>query len=167
MVRLGKTDSGYLCWLDLAATNADRAKTFYRKLFGWTSHEQQANGGSFTRLRLSDQDVGSIYQLREALLDHGMSSHWTPYVRVNDVKDAVRQAALLGGTVVVHPFLVSGVARIALILDLGRRTGRFVGADRAQHESERSWLERRHGGQSAARGKHQPKKAMTVYSMSR
>jgi uncharacterized protein len=68
-------------------------------------------------LRLSDQDVGSIYQLREALLDHGMSSHWTPYVRVNDVKDAVRQAALLGGTVVVHPFLVSGVARIALILD--------------------------------------------------
>ena len=100
MVRLGKTDRGQFCWLDLAATNADRAKTFYRKLFGWTSHEQQANGGSFTRLRLSDQDVGSIYQLREALLDHGMSSHWTPYVRVNDVKDAVRQAALLGGTVV-------------------------------------------------------------------
>ncbi|MFY9757745.1 MAG: VOC family protein [Pseudolabrys sp.] len=117
MVRLGKTDRGQFCWLDLAATNADRAKTFYRKLFGWTSHEQQANGGSFTRLRLSDQDVGSIYQLREALLDHGMSSHWTPYVRVNDVKDAVRQAALLGGTVVVHPFLVSGVARIVLILD--------------------------------------------------
>jgi Predicted enzyme related to lactoylglutathione lyase len=57
MVRLGKTDRGQFCWLDLAATNADRAKTFYRKLFGWTSHEQQANGGSFTRLRLSDQDV--------------------------------------------------------------------------------------------------------------
>ncbi|MGB8102955.1 MAG: hypothetical protein WCF47_01665 [Pseudolabrys sp.] len=33
------------------------------------------------------------------------------------MNDAVRQAALLGGTVVVHPFLVSGVARIALILD--------------------------------------------------
>ena len=93
MVRLGKTDRGQFCWLDLAATNADRAKTFYRKLFGWTSHEQQANGGSFTRLRLSDQDVGSIYQLREALLDHGMSSHWTPYVRVNDVTDKRRPAS--------------------------------------------------------------------------
>ena len=117
MVRLGTTDSGQFCWLDLAATNADRAKTFYRTLFGWTSHEQQANGGSFTRLRLSDQDVGSIYQLRETLLERGMSSHWTPYVRVNQLEDSVQRAALCGGTVIVRPFLVSGVARIALILD--------------------------------------------------
>jgi uncharacterized protein len=107
MVRLGKTDSGQFCWLDLAATDADSAKAFYRDMFGWTSHEQQANGGSFIRLRLSDRDVGSIYQLRETLLEHGM----------NDVEDSVRRAALCGGTVVVHPFLVSGVARIALILD--------------------------------------------------
>jgi hypothetical protein len=117
MVRLGKTDSGQFCWLDLAATDADSAKTFYRDMFGWTSHEQQANGGSFIRLRLSDRDVGSIYQLRETLLELGMSSHWTPYVRVNHVEDSVRRAALCGGTVVVRPFLVSGVARIALILD--------------------------------------------------
>jgi uncharacterized protein len=117
MVRLGKTDSGQFCWLDLAATDADSAKAFYRGMFGWTSHEQQANGGSFIRLRLSDRDVGSIYQLRETLLEHGMSSHWTPYVRVNDVEDSIQRAALCGGTVVVHPFLVSGVARIALILD--------------------------------------------------
>ena len=82
MVGLGKVDSGQFCWLDLAATDADSAKAFYGKLFGWTSYEQPANGGSFTRLRLSDHDVGSLYQLREALLDHGMSSHWTPYVRV-------------------------------------------------------------------------------------
>src|SRR5262245_43324056 len=117
MVRLGKSNSGQFCWLDLAATDADSAKAFYRKMFGWTSQEQQANGGSFIRLRFSDQDVGSIYQLRESLLERGISSHWTPYVRVIDVEDSIRRAALFGGTVVVHPFLVSGVARIALILD--------------------------------------------------
>ncbi len=117
MVHLGRTDSGQFCWLDLAATDADSAKLFYRNLFGWTSHEQPANGGSFTRLRRSDQDVGSIYQLRQTLLERGMSSHWTPYVRVSSVKDAVRRAAALGGTVIVHPFVVSGIAQIALILD--------------------------------------------------
>jgi len=58
MVQLAKTDPGRFCWLDLAATDADSAKNFYEKLFGWTSHEQPANGGSFTRLRLSGQDVG-------------------------------------------------------------------------------------------------------------
>ena len=117
MVALSKTDTGQFSWLDLAASDAYSAKLFYRKLFGWTSHEQQANGGSFTRLRLSDQDVGSIYQLRERLLDHGMSSHWTPYVQVNDVKEAVQRASMLGGTVIVDPFLVSGIAHIALVLD--------------------------------------------------
>jgi uncharacterized protein len=125
MMRLGKTDNGQFCWLDLAATDAGSAKIFYRNLFGWTSHEQEANGGSFIRLQLSDRDVGSIYQLRETLLDRGMGSHWTPYVQVNDVNDSVRRAALFGGTVVVHPFLVSGVARIALILD---SVGALVGS---------------------------------------
>ena len=117
MVQLGKTHPGRFCWLDLAATDAGRAKTFYGKLFGWTSHEQPANGGSFTRLRQSDQDVGSLYQLRDALLDRGIPSHWTPYVRVDNVKDAVRQAIAFGATMIADPFVVSGVARIALIED--------------------------------------------------
>ena len=117
MVQLASADSGRFCWFDLAATDADSAKAFYQDLFGWTSHEQRANGGSFTRLRLSDQDIGSIYQLRQTLLDRGMSSHWTPYVRVSNVADAVRRAEALGGTVVVDPFVVYGIACIALILD--------------------------------------------------
>lgn len=117
VVQLGKADAGRFCWLDLAATDAHSAKAFYQKLFGWTSYEQMANGGSFTRLRLCDHDVGSIYQLKDALLDNGMSSHWTPYVRVHNIEHAVKRAALLGGTVVVDPFVVSGVAHIALILD--------------------------------------------------
>lgn len=117
MVLLGKVDTGRFCWVDLAATDADSAKSFYEELFGWTAHEQPANGGSFTRLRMSDRDVGSIYQLRDALLEHGIPSHWTPYVQVSDVNETVRRATALGGTVIAQPFAVSGIARIALILD--------------------------------------------------
>lgn len=117
MIHFGKPDAGRFCWLDLAATDADSAKAFYRNLFGWTSHEQLANGGSFTRLRLSHHDIGSVYQLKENLLDNGMTSHWTPYVRVNHIEHAIERATQFGGRVVVDPFVVSGVARIALILD--------------------------------------------------
>ena len=53
----------------MAATDADSATTFYGQMFGWTSCEQPANGGSFARLRISDQDVCSIYQLRRVHLD--------------------------------------------------------------------------------------------------
>jgi predicted enzyme related to lactoylglutathione lyase len=117
MIDLGDAGPGRFCWLDLAASDADRAKTFYGNLFGWSSREQPANGGSFTRLRLCGRDVGSLYPLRQAQLDQGVPSHWTPYIRVDDVDDVVRRAAGLGGRVIVQPFAVSNIARIALILD--------------------------------------------------
>lgn len=117
MLDIGKTVVGRFCWLDLAATDVESAKSFYGRLFGWKSREQAANGGSFTRLQSSNRDIGSVYQLRQELLDKGIASHWTPYVLVPNVKEAAQRAASLGGTVIVDPFVVSGIARIALILD--------------------------------------------------
>lgn len=124
MIQLGQAATGRFCWLDLAATDAARAQAFYRQMFGWTSREQAANGGSFTRLQLSGQDVGSLYQLTHAHRERGVPSHWTPYVRVDDIDDAARRAVDHGGTVLVRPFVVSGIARIALISDaIGAHVG--------------------------------------------
>jgi uncharacterized protein len=123
MITVAETALGRFCWLDLAATDAAEAKTFYRRLFGWTAIEQHANGGVFTRLAWRDRDVGSIYQMDRRLADK-VASHWTPYVRVQDVEVAARQAAALGGQVLIRPFAVSGVARIALIMDsVGAQVG--------------------------------------------
>lgn len=117
MIDLGHAGAGRFCWVDLAASDAVGANAFYGNLFGWSSHEQPANGGSFTRLRLCERDVGSMYPLRQSQLDQGVPSHWTPYIRVDDVDDVVRRAASLGGRLIVQPFAVSDIARIALILD--------------------------------------------------
>lgn len=111
------TVPGRFCWLDLAANDAEAARTFYCRMFGWTSNDEAANGGHFTRLQLAGQDVGSVYQLRAAHLAHGVPSHWTPYIQVHDANDAARRAVSCGGEVIVRPFAVSGVARIALIAD--------------------------------------------------
>lgn len=108
---------GRFCWTDLAASDAEAAASFYERMFGWTSSEQSANGGRFTRLRLGAEEVASLYQLRRAQLDRGIPSHWTPYVAVADVREAARRASSLGGRVIVEPFEVAGVARIALIED--------------------------------------------------
>jgi predicted enzyme related to lactoylglutathione lyase len=116
MTAIGDCAVGRFCWLDLAARDAAEAKAFYRRLFGWTAVEQRANGGVFTRLRALDRDVGSLYQM-DAKLARTVPSHWTPYVRVEDVERAAQDASELGGHVLVHPFVVSGVARISLIMD--------------------------------------------------
>jgi uncharacterized protein len=136
MVHLGNAAPGQFCWVDLAASDADAAKAFYGQLFGWSSGEQAANGGSFTRLRQSGQDVGSVYQLSARHLENGVPSHWTPYLRVDDVDAVVQRAVALGGEVIVRPFVIEGAARIALILDcVGAHVGLWepIGSVRSEN----------------------------------
>jgi len=108
---------GRFCWLDLAATDAASAGAFYAGLFGWRARDHAVNGGCFTRLSLAGHDVGSLYQLGRRARDDGVPSHWTPYVGVGDADAVARRAAALGGAVLVRPFDVEGIARIALVAD--------------------------------------------------
>ena len=108
---------GVLCWADLASTSAAQAKDFYAGLFGWQAVDQEANGGVFTRLQHDGADAASVYQMSRAQVAHGMPSHWTVYVMVQDIHETLRRAESLGGSVLVQPFEVTGLATIALIMD--------------------------------------------------
>lgn len=108
---------GRFCWLDLAATDAPRAKAFYAEVFGWSALDQAANGGHFTRLRYRGRDTGTLYQLGSAQRDAGVPSHWTPYIAVTDIEATLRHTERAGGRVVVTPTTIEGVARIAMIED--------------------------------------------------
>jgi predicted enzyme related to lactoylglutathione lyase len=108
---------GAFCWLDLAASDAALAKQFYAQVFGWSFDDQPALGGHFTRSRVGGRDVGSLYQLKRAQLEHGVPSHWTPYILVASADATAQRVAACGGRLVVAPFDVPGMARIALIED--------------------------------------------------
>ena len=130
MIDIGDTVSGNFCWLDLAAVDAGRARAFYHDVFGWTADERQANGGIYTSLRNSGRNVGSLYQLSQRHLAQQVPSHWTPYIRVDDVDAAVLRAASCGGSVIVQPFEMPGIARIALLTDaVGAQVG-LLGLER-------------------------------------
>jgi predicted enzyme related to lactoylglutathione lyase len=109
--------NGTFCWLDLAASDAGRAQRFYAQAFGWHFHERAANGGRFTLCRAGERDIASMYPLRRAQLEAGMPSHWTPYVAVPDLQAAASRVTASGGRIVVAPFDVEGMARIALVED--------------------------------------------------
>ena len=98
--------TGQFCWVDLAATDAARAKAFYGQLFGWSSDERPSQGGNFTHLRLAGRDIGSLYQLNRAHLERGVPSHWTPYIQVANLDAAILRVLALGGEVAAWPFSV-------------------------------------------------------------
>lgn len=108
---------GCFCWLDLAATDAPRARQFYALAFDWHANDQAANGGHFTRLRCGDKDTGSLYQLNPAQLEGHVPSHWTPYISVANMDETLRRVMLAGGKIVVPPVAIEGMTVIALIED--------------------------------------------------
>lgn len=108
---------GSFIWHDLAAADTAAAVDFYRAVFGWTALTEYANGGQFIRLRSDGHDVGSMYALSRKEREHGVPSHWTPYVCVANIEAATRRVEAAGGVTLVRPFEVEGVARIALIAD--------------------------------------------------
>jgi predicted enzyme related to lactoylglutathione lyase len=124
------SDPGRFCWLDLAAGDAPEAMRFYEGMFGWSAATQAANGGIFQRFQHGGEDVGSLYQLSAALLARGAASHWTPYVAVADIQRAAERATTLGGTIIVPPFEIEGVAHISLIADaVGAHVGLWAPLD--------------------------------------
>jgi uncharacterized protein len=130
MTTSGKRSFGQFCWHDLAAANSDQARAFYGRLFGWTSQDEKAGKGAFSRVLLGGTGIGSIYQLNRRHLAQGVPSHWTPYVSVQNADSAASKASALGAAVIVEPFDVPGIARIALVQDpLGATFGLWQSAD--------------------------------------
>jgi uncharacterized protein len=105
------------CWVDLATIDQEAAKLFYRRLLGWTAQDQRAGDGQISTFAHRDAPFASLYQLSRKQIEHGVPSHWTPYVSVPDVDAAASKVSGLGGQVVVPPQDIEGFARVSLISD--------------------------------------------------
>jgi predicted enzyme related to lactoylglutathione lyase len=113
-----------ICWVDLATVDQGAAKLFYCRLFGWTVQDRRAGAGRFSTFANRETPFASLYQLSRKQIEHGVPSHWTPYVSVPDLDAAASMAASLGGQVVIPPHDSGGLARISLIAD---PTGALIG----------------------------------------
>lgn len=108
---------GTFIWHDLAATDTVAALDFYYSVFGWMAITEHANGGEFIRLQCDGQNIGSMYRMNAHERNHGVPSHWTPYICVENVDATVHRVVAAGGALLVQPFDVEGIARIAIVAD--------------------------------------------------
>jgi len=109
---------GTFCWPELATSDQEGAKKFYAGLFGWTAKDDDMGDGTFyTMLMLNGQSVGALYKLKADQSTQGMPPHWGSYVAVENADDAATRARTLGAQVIVEPFDVMDVGRMAVIMD--------------------------------------------------
>jgi predicted enzyme related to lactoylglutathione lyase len=127
---------GTFCWADLGTPDAPAATRFYSALFGWTAEDRPMGPEAFyTMFQLDGRPVAALYPQEPA---HQGPPHWLSYLTVSSANDSAARAASLGGTVLMEPFDVLDVGRMAMLQD---PTGAVVAL----------WEPRRHAGAGVVR----------------
>ena len=111
---------GAPCWVDLATTDQEAAKSFYGGLFGWSYEEMpmdEAGQQRYSMARLDGSYAAAIYPQQEEQRQMGIPPHWSVHLSVEDVDDAAGRVSGLGGKLLMEPFDVFESGRMAALSD--------------------------------------------------
>jgi predicted enzyme related to lactoylglutathione lyase len=110
-------EPGTLVWTELITSNAEAARDFYSKLFGWDIQQRSTKWSPmpYTVFMRGDKQAGGMIQMTPEM--GNMSSHWLPYFGTPDADATTVKAQQLGGSAIVPPSDVPGVARFAILHD--------------------------------------------------
>lgn len=93
---------GSLTWAELTTREWDRAKEFYRAVFGWTADDQPMGETTYTTWQLDGSPVAGMMPMIGQ--DWGdLPSHWMVYFAVTDADTVAAEALRLGGALAVQP----------------------------------------------------------------
>jgi hypothetical protein len=115
----GVPGPGEFVWHELLAGDIEQAKAFYGAVFGWSCVEQEVGGSPYWFFSRGE-DADGMVQYAGGMMPQpaeGKPAAWTYYVRVEDVDACAARAVELGGTVVMPPFDVPDIGRVAGVVD--------------------------------------------------
>jgi predicted enzyme related to lactoylglutathione lyase len=111
-------EPGTFCWVDLATTDNDAAKSFYTQLFNWEFVDMpigEEPDAVYTMYQLNGKNVAASFKQSPQM--QGMPPFWISYISVADVDAVAEKVNSLGGTVMAEPFDVFDSGRMAAIMD--------------------------------------------------
>lgn len=108
---------GRFVWYELMTTNTEAAKAFYSRVIGWGTAPFKGGGEPYTLWMAGETSVGGMMTLPEEARKMGAPPSWTGYVAVPDVDATAKQAAALGGKVLVPGTDIPEVGRFAILQD--------------------------------------------------
>src|SRR5258708_6694675 len=96
---------GEFCWVELATSDQNAAKSFYGALFGWTTQDVPIGPNDFYSVfQLQGRDAGAAFTISDPESAGGVPTHWQFYVAVASAEEAAKRAGELGGRVLEPPF---------------------------------------------------------------
>src|ERR1700682_1509905 len=99
--------------VELATTDIDKAKSFYRSLFDWQLQDMDMGGGmSYTMIGVGEGTGGGVMKQPGPREPSG----WLAYVLVDDVAAATAKAKSLGATVMRDVMEVPNTGSFSIII---------------------------------------------------
>jgi predicted enzyme related to lactoylglutathione lyase len=102
---------GTFTWCELMTPDAETAKSFYTRLFGWETEDVPMPDMTYTIIKADGKGIGGILAMQ------GMQPAWGAYVSVEDVDAKAREVETLGGKVLLEPRDIPNVGRFCVIQD--------------------------------------------------
>jgi uncharacterized protein len=118
MANIRSHAAGSFCWIELATTDQQAAKSFYFRVLGWQVTDfPMAPGEAYSMFQLQGRDMAGGYTLRKDQRLHGVPPHWMLYIAVENADATAARVTKAGGTVIVPPFEVMDIGRMAVFQD--------------------------------------------------
>jgi len=108
---------GQFVWYELMTTDSAAAKKFYPAVTGWGVTKWDDPGLDYSMWTAGGEPIGGVIDLTPEQRSQGIPPNWLPYVAVDSVDGTSSKATALGAKVVVAPFDIPGVGRMAVITD--------------------------------------------------
>lgn len=118
MPHVDKHAPGSFCWIELATTDQNAAKSFYTSLFGWTVSDYPMGPDNFySMFSVEGRNAAAAYTLMPDQRAQGVPPNWLLYVAVESADAAVERATKAGAKTLGGPFDVYTFGRMAVLQD--------------------------------------------------
>lgn len=110
-------EPGHVCWLDIKSRDRAATRRFFSNLFGWELKDEPVDDRRYTKISLGHDALGGLTDLSSPVYPPDMPPHISLYVAVADADRSAASALALGGTLLLPPFDVPGMGRMATLQD--------------------------------------------------
>ena len=118
MANIDKHAPGSPCWFELSTNDQDAAKVFYSNLFGWeVADNPMGPDAVYTIFKVDGKDAAAACTLQPEQAAHGVPPNWAVYIAVENADTTASKITSAGGTMVMPPFDVMDLGRMAVALD--------------------------------------------------
>ena len=108
---------GSFIWYELLTRDAEAAGAFYGEVVGWTNADSGLADRSYRILMADGAGIGGMMQLSGEMIEHGAKAVWLGYFGVDDVDTTIAAIRADGGTILMEPFDIPQVGRVAMFAD--------------------------------------------------